>query len=88
MFPPGQKVFYVYTNSGEQGLWQNTDVPKVRSFTVAATAGRTYRPIDSFGKIYLQADGFHTNARGYELMAQAIRDALIQSDKFKSFVGR
>src|ERR1700730_3255196 len=55
-FSPGQKVFYVYTNSGEKGKWQNVDVPKVRSFTVPATAGRIYCPIETFGELYLQAD--------------------------------
>ena len=85
-FLPGQKVFYVYTNSGEEGKWQNLDVPKVRSFVVAATDGRMYRPIESFGKLYLQADGFHTNAQGLELIAQAVRDAVVQTEKFKSLV--
>jgi lysophospholipase L1-like esterase len=82
-FLPGQKVFYVYTNSGEEGKWQNLDVPKVRSFVVAATGARVYRPIESFGKLYLQADGFHTNPQGLDLIAQAVRDAIVQTEKFK-----
>jgi hypothetical protein len=87
-FSPGQKIFYVYTNSGEEGKWQNLDLPKVRSFTVPATAARSYRPIETFGLLYLQADGFHTNARGYELMAEAVRDVVVKTDKFRSLVGR
>ncbi len=87
-FSSGQKVFYVYTNSGEAGKWQNVDVPKVRSLTVAATVGRSYRPIDTFGELYLQADGYHTNARGYELISQAVRDVMVKTDKFRSAVGR
>jgi len=87
-FSPGQKVFYVYTNSGERGKWQNLDVPKVRSFTVPAAGGRSYRPIESFGLLYLQADGFHTNARGYQLLAQAVHDAVAKTDKFRSVTGR
>ena len=83
-FSPGQKIFYVYTNSGAKGKWQNLDVPKVRSFTVPATAGRIYRPIETFGQLYLQADGFHTNAKGYQLIAQAVRDVVVKSDKFRS----
>lgn len=83
-FSPGQKVFYVYTNSGEEGEWQNLDLPKVRSFTVPANEReQIYRPIETFGKLYLQADGFHTNVKGYELIAQAVRDAVMQTEKFK-----
>ena len=84
-FSPGQKIFYVYTNSGEEGQWQNLDLPKVRSLSVPANAGgRIYLPIETFGKLYLQADGFHTNVTGYELIARAVRDAVMQTEKFKS----
>jgi len=65
-FAPGQKVFYVYTNSGAEGQWQNLDLPQVRNFTVPENAaGKIFRPIETFGKLYLQADGFHTDATGY-----------------------
>jgi lysophospholipase L1-like esterase len=88
-FSPGQKIFYVYTNSGEEGQWQNLDLPKVRSFTVPSNeAGRIYRPIETFGKLYLQADGFHTNTAGYELIARAVREAVMQTEKFRSAVNR
>jgi lysophospholipase L1-like esterase len=87
-FSPGQKVFYVYTNSGAQGRWENVDVPKVRTFTVPAGGGIVYRPIEAFGKLYLQADGFHTNSQGYELMAQAVRDELVKNEKFQSLLHR
>ena len=88
-FSPGQKVFYVYTNSGEEGQWQNLDLPKVRSLTVPANGGgRIYLPIETFGKLYLQADGFHTNVKGYELIAQAVRDAVMQTEKLKVAVRR
>ncbi len=88
-FSPGQKIFYVYTNSGEAGLWQNLDLPKVRTFTVPANeAGRIYHPLETFGKLYLQADGFHTNVQGYELIARAVREAVIQTEKFKSLANR
>jgi len=85
-FSPGQKVFYVYTNSGTEGRWENIDVPKVRTFTVPAGGGIVYRPIETFGKIYLQADGFHTNSEGYELIARAVRDTLVKNDKFQSLI--
>lgn len=87
-FSPGQKIFYVYTNSGAEGRWENLDVPKVRSFTVPSGSGIVYQPIDTFGKVYLQADGFHTNSQGYDLMARAVRDALVKSEKFQSLVHR
>ena len=50
-FSPGQKVFYVYTNSGEQGKWQNLDVPKVRSLQCLPRPGESIalsRLLDSF----------------------------------------
>ena len=34
------------------------------------------RPIESFGKLYLQADAWHTDATGYALIARAVFDAL------------
>jgi hypothetical protein len=73
----GQKVFYVYTNSGTEGRWENIDVPKVRTFTVPAGSGIVYRPIETFGKLYLQADGFLTNSEGYALIAREVRDTLV-----------
>lgn len=87
-FSPGQKVFYVYTNSGTEGRWENIDVPKVRTFTVPAGSGIVYRPIETFGKLYLQADGFHTNSEGYDLIARAVRDTLVKNDKFQSLLHR
>ena len=91
-FSPGQKVFYVYTNSGTEGRWENLDVPKVRTFTVPGSGGivsrPVYRPIETFGKLYLQADGFHTNSEGYQLIAREIRAKLVLNTQFKSLVHR
>lgn len=87
-FSPGQKIFYVYTNSGNESHWENLDLPKVRSFTVPAAGATIYRPIETFGKLYLQADGFHTNAEGHDLMARAVRDALVKNEKFQSLLHR
>jgi len=86
-FSPGQKIFYVYTNSGTEGKWENLDLPKIRNFVVPPS-GTTYRPIETFGQLYLQADGFHTNAAGYEIMARAVRDAVIKTEKFQTLVHR
>jgi hypothetical protein len=87
-FPPGTNLFYVYTNSGEEGKWEGLDVPHVRSFTVEAKNGeeKLYRPIESFGKIHMQADPWHTNAAGYELIAQALVDVLKKDAKVRNYL--
>jgi len=87
-FPTGRKIFYMYTNGGGEGKWENLDVPKIRNFVVPAAGGAVYRPIETFGQLYLQADGFHTNAGGYEIMAGAVHDAVIKTEKFQSLVHR
>jgi lysophospholipase L1-like esterase len=63
-------------------------VPHIRSFTVEAKNGKAklYRPIESFGKIYMQADPWHTNAAGYELIAKALLDVLKKNDRVKDYL--
>jgi hypothetical protein len=82
-FRPGTKLFYVYTNSGEEGRWEGLDLPAIRTFAVDAgtTAGKVYAPIESFGKLYMHADNWHTNAAGYELIARALLDVLKRDEK-------
>ena len=77
-FPPGTRVSYVYTNSGTRGRWEGLDVPAIRHVTVPASTGATpvLLPIDTFGRLYLQADNWHTDRTGYELIAQAVADAI------------
>jgi lysophospholipase L1-like esterase len=77
-FEPGIKVPYVYTNSGTPGEWEGLDIPDVRKFALDPDEERTriYRPIDTFGEVYMQADSWHTNAEGYRLIAEAIFEAL------------
>jgi lysophospholipase L1-like esterase len=87
-FSAGRKIFYVYTNNGAEGKWENLDLPKIRNFVVPPSSGTVYRPVETFGQLYLQADGFHTNNRGYEIMAQAVRDAVIRTEKFRALVQR
>lgn len=87
-FSPDRKIFYVYTNSGGEGKWENLDLPKIRNFVVPSSSGMIYRPIETFGQLYLQADGFHTNAGGYEIMALAVRAAVLKTEKFQSLVHR
>jgi lysophospholipase L1-like esterase len=89
-FPRGTKLVYVYTNSGAAGRWEGLDVPAIRAFTVEAkgAAGKIYRPIESFGKLALQADAWHTNDQGYELIARALLDVLKQDQKMKDYLRR
>lgn len=87
-FSAGTRLFYVYTNSGEEGKWDGLDVPEIRSLTVDAKLSKVYRPIESFGKIYMQADSWHTNAAGYELIARAVREKLKQDEGFLRYLAR
>jgi lysophospholipase L1-like esterase len=74
VLPAGTRVKYVYTNSGRSGQWEGLDVPRVRELQVDASPdGRpVYLPIESFGRIYMQADNWHTDAVGYDLIARAV----------------
>ena len=84
-FAPGQKIFYVYTNSGSEGLWEGLDVPKIRSFNVPDKEGaRVYKPLESFGEIYMQADGWHTTAAGLDRIARAIKETVEQHETFRA----
>jgi lysophospholipase L1-like esterase len=76
--PAGTQVKYVYTNSGRPGQWEGLDVPRVRELHVDRSPdGRPiYLPVESFGRIYMQADNWHTDAVGYDLIARAAGDAL------------
>jgi lysophospholipase L1-like esterase len=82
-FAPGTKLYYVYTNSGLEGRWQGLDVPAIRSFTVGTTP-KLYRPIESFGQLYMHADNWHTNAAGYQLIARALFEVLKQAPRFET----
>ena len=77
-FPAGTRLKYVYTNGGGAGRWEGLDVPRVRELQVEASPdGRpVYLPIESFGRIYMQADNWHTDAVGYDLIARAVADLL------------
>lgn len=87
-FSPGTRLFYVYTNSGERGRWEGLDVPHIRTFKVEASHPNAayYRPIESFGRIYMQADGWHTNASGYKLIAEAVLQTLEQNAKVITYL--
>jgi lysophospholipase L1-like esterase len=89
-FSPGTRLFYVYTNSGEKGRWSGLDIPEIRRYTVHAEKGNAtvYRPIESFGKMYMQADGWHTDAAGYELIARAVLEKLKDNGKVKRYLAQ
>jgi hypothetical protein len=80
----GAPIYYVYTNSGVPGEWVGVDVPEVRGVTLSGSAGSgLLLPLDVFGEIVLQADGWHTNGSGYALIASAVFDALGENEKFR-----
>ena len=76
--PAGRRIRYVYTNSGAAGQWEGLDLPHVREVQVEAQpkGGVMYLPVETFGRLYMQADNWHTDAAGYELIAQAVVQAL------------
>jgi hypothetical protein len=81
-FPSGSSLHYVYTNSGAKGRWEGLDVPHVRERIVPrSTDGRpVYLPIETFGRVYMQADSWHTDAAGYDLIARAVAQAILEPD--------
>jgi lysophospholipase L1-like esterase len=83
---PGTRLFYVYTNSGREGEWEGVDVPDLRFFDVPDRGSPTpvYKPIETFGSLTLQADGWHTNAAGYALIARALADVVEREDVFRA----
>jgi lysophospholipase L1-like esterase len=86
---PGARIAYVYTNSGTRGEWEGLDVPCVRQLTVSApdSIGRVIRPIETFGAIAMQADSWHPDAAGYDLIARAVVAALRTDSRFMAFIG-
>jgi hypothetical protein len=78
VFPSGTHIKYVYTNSGAAGRWEGLDLPRVRELQVPSSPDGqpVYLPIESFGRIYMQADNWHTDAVGYDLIARAVAGAL------------
>jgi len=77
-FDSGTRLSYVYTNSGAAGRWEGLDVPHIRSVTIPASpdGAPVYLPIETFGEVYMQADDWHTNAAGYDLIARAVAEAI------------
>ena len=80
-FAPGAHITYVYTNSGTRGQWDGLDVPHLRDLVVPATSNGepVYLPIETFGRVYMQADDWHTDAAGYDLIGHAVADVIVKS---------
>ena len=76
--PAGTRIVYVYTNSGARGRWEGLDVPHIREAIVPPSldGAPVYLPIDTFGRVYMQADDWHTDAIGYDLIAAAVASAI------------
>jgi hypothetical protein len=87
-FAPGTRLFYVYTNSGREGKWEGLDVPYIRNIAVQDRnrGERLYMPVDTFGKVYMQADSWHTDVHGYKLIAEALSEAIRHDVKVKKYV--
>jgi lysophospholipase L1-like esterase len=81
-FAAGTELHYVYTNSGARGRWDGLDVPHIREIVVPGSPdGKpVYLPIETFGRVYMQADNWHTDATGYDLIARAVADAIRSRD--------
>ena len=71
--PAGKPAFYIYTNSGTPGQWDGLDLPHIRRVDVPAfVAHPVYLPIETFGRVYMQGDDWHTDKVGYDLIAHAV----------------
>jgi len=83
-FDVGARVHYVYTNSGRAGQWEGLDLPHIREVAVSRSAdgGPLYLPVETFGKLYMQADNWHTDAAGYDLIARAVEHAIVSLNPF------
>jgi len=77
-FAQGTHLTYVYTNSGARGRWEGLDIPHLREVVVPLSpdGGTVYLPIETFGRVYMQADDWHTDAAGYDLIARAVAGAI------------
>src|SRR5262249_3314409 len=81
-----RRIPYVYTNSGQKGVWNGMDVPYIRTLVLDEEPQRIYAPIDTFGRVYMQADAWHADAAGYDLIAAAVSDAIASNSKFHELV--
>jgi hypothetical protein len=77
----GTRLAYVYTNSGQSDTWEGLDVPHIRTVVVPGSEGAehpAYLPVETFGQIYMQADDWHTNAAGYDVIARTAAEIILR----------
>ncbi|HMF94635.1 MAG TPA: SGNH/GDSL hydrolase family protein [Vicinamibacterales bacterium] len=84
-FAPGTHLSYVYTNGGTPGRWEGLDVPHIRRVVIPASrdGAPVFLPVETFGEVYMQADDWHTNAAGYELIARGVADVIRKTVRLK-----
>lgn len=89
-FPRGTRLFYVYTDGGKEGRWDGLDVQFIRTLEVDTDDRESifYAPVESFGKIPLLSDRVHTDRDGYQLIARAVLEVLMQDSRLKDYVSR
>jgi hypothetical protein len=77
--PSGQPAFYVYTNSGERGRWEGLDLPHIRRVDVpeGGAGAPVYLPVETFGRVYMQGDDWHTDKAGYDLIGHSVAREII-----------
>ena len=70
----GARLRYVYTNSGRRTVGRpgRAACPRSRRCRPRPDGRPVYLPVESFGRIYMQADNWHTDAVGYDLIARAV----------------
>jgi lysophospholipase L1-like esterase len=80
--------FYVYTTSGKEGVWEGLDIPVLRRFKVEPEfeRARFHAPIDTFGKMHLYGDPWHTDAAGNGLIAAEASRAVLGLEGAKAFL--
>ena len=49
---------------------------------------RVYAPIDTFGKMYMHADPWHTNAAGNDLIAKAVLEKLKNDEQVQRYLAQ
>lgn len=84
------KITYVYTNSGKDGIWEGLDVPYVREIDITYLKRNkiNYAPIDIFGTIHLHSDPWHTNAEGNKLIAENIYEKIRKLPSIQRYIDK
>jgi len=75
-------------SGSNEGVWEGLDVPYIRSLAIDSLVidKLNYAPIDNFGSVYLHSDAWHTDARGYKLIAEDLVRNIESLPSFKKFI--